>query len=133
MNMKTQNPHLWTTEMVRDRFKEAAEIAERLPPAKVQGYFNSWPKIVRELWETLPEENSPIRPPLDPKAIDRMLESMRWLLCLDETERHIILDHATRRHRSRLANSQGMSRTTRWRRWQDVLQKIVNHLNGDKA
>lgn len=132
MDMKTQESSLWTPKAVAARFKEAAEVARRLPSAKVQGYFNSWPKIVRELWETLPEENSPIRPPLDPKAIDRMLESMRWLLCLDETERHIILDHA-KRHRSRIANSQGMSRTTRWRRWQDVLQKIVNHLNGDKA
>jgi hypothetical protein len=60
----------WTIETVADRFIEAARTAHRLPPVRVQGYFNSnachgktcWPRVYRF--------------PPDPAAIDRMLETM---------------------------------------------------------
>ena len=41
----------WTIETVADRFIEAARTAHRLPPVRVQGYFNCWPTIVRMPWE----------------------------------------------------------------------------------
>lgn len=43
----------WATELVADRFSEAAQTAERLPPVRVQGYFNCWPDIQRMAWERL--------------------------------------------------------------------------------
>ena len=33
----------WTVEMVEERFVEAAAVMRRLPPVRVQGYFNTWP------------------------------------------------------------------------------------------
>ena len=43
----------WTVDLVADRFQEAARTAHRLPPVRVQGYFNCWPAIQRMPWETL--------------------------------------------------------------------------------
>jgi len=42
----------WTIEDVAARFEEAASTGRRLPPVRVQGYFNTWPVIVRKEWET---------------------------------------------------------------------------------
>ena len=39
---------MWTVEQVAERFREAAETARRLPPVRVQGYFNLWPPIQRQ-------------------------------------------------------------------------------------
>ena len=32
----------WTIEEVAARFEEAASTGRRLPPVRVQGYFNTW-------------------------------------------------------------------------------------------
>jgi hypothetical protein len=74
----------WTIETVADRFIEAARIAHRLPPVRVQGYFNCWPAIKRMPWENLGAEPRVYRFPPDPAAIDRMLETMRWVQWLEE-------------------------------------------------
>ena len=42
----------WTMEDVAARFEEAASTGRRLPPVRVQGYFNTWPVIVRKEWES---------------------------------------------------------------------------------
>ena len=42
----------WTIEDVAVRFEEAASTARRLPPVRVQGYFNCWPAIKRMSGET---------------------------------------------------------------------------------
>ena len=65
----------WTIETVADRFIEAARTAHRLPPVRVQGYFNCWPAIKRMPWENLGAEPPVYRFPPDPAAIDRMLET----------------------------------------------------------
>ncbi|WP_456291312.1 DUF6362 family protein [Ralstonia mannitolilytica] len=77
----------WTVERVAERFREAAITAHRLPPVRVQGYFNTWPAIRRMPWETLGAEPSIRRFPPSPEAIERMLETMRWVLWLEEEAR----------------------------------------------
>ena len=42
----------WTIENVAARFEEAASTGRRLPPVRVQGYFNCWPAFVRKEWES---------------------------------------------------------------------------------
>jgi hypothetical protein len=37
----------WTIDAVAARFTEAAETGRRLPPVRVQGYFNVWPAFAR--------------------------------------------------------------------------------------
>lgn len=80
----------WTIETVADRFIEAARTAHRLPPVRVQGYFNCWPAIKRMPWENLGAEPPVYRFPPDPAAIDRMLETMRWVHWLEEEQRHLV-------------------------------------------
>ena len=73
----------WTTQEVSHRFDEAARTARKLPSAKVQGYFNCWPDFNRLATENLGAEPPHYRFPPEPAAIDRMLETTRWLLWLD--------------------------------------------------
>ena len=41
----------WTPLMVEARFEEAASTLRRLPDTRVPGYFNTWPPIVRSVYE----------------------------------------------------------------------------------
>ncbi len=70
---------MWDLDQVAARFEEAARTAHRLPPVRVQGYFNSWPAIARERWESYADPARPVRFPPDPAAIDRMEET--WCGC----------------------------------------------------
>lgn len=81
----------WTVDTVTERFAEAAETARRLPPVRVQGYFNLWPAFVRKEWEAFAADEYDYRPwPPSPQAIDRMLETMRWVQWLEVEQRHLV-------------------------------------------
>ena len=81
---------MWNVERVAERFREAAETARRLPPVRVQGYFNTWPAILREPWESYAAEDGLYRLPPDAATIERMEETMRWVLWLTEEQRHLV-------------------------------------------
>ena len=88
----------WTMDDVAARFVEAAETGRRLPPVRVQGYFNVWPAFVRKEWEGFTDKDYEYRPlPPTPEAIDRMLEAMRWVQWLEEEQRHLIWMRAKHR------------------------------------
>jgi hypothetical protein len=81
----------WTTDEVASRFHEAAVTARRLPPVRVQGYFNTWPPIVRQSWEVLGTDDAISRSfPPSPQAVERMLEAMRWVQWLEVEQRHLV-------------------------------------------
>ena len=42
----------WTIEDVAARFEGAASTGRRLPPVRVQGYFNCWPDHQTHVWES---------------------------------------------------------------------------------
>ena len=74
----------WTIEDVAARFEDAASTGRRLPPVRVQGYFNCWPAIVRREWEMFAADEKVYRPyPPSPEAIDQMLETMKWVQWLE--------------------------------------------------
>lgn len=105
----------WTIEDVAARFEEAASTGRRLPPVRVQGYFNTWPVIVRKEWETFSADEKVYRPfPPTPDAIDRMLETMRWVQWLEVEQRHRVdarqaLRLARHHHPLRLRPHDGMA------------------------
>jgi hypothetical protein len=87
----------WTIEDVAARFAEAADTGRRLPRVRVQGYFNVWPELARDAWEAYPEETPEYRPlPPSPHAIERMLETMRWVQWLEVEQRHLVWMRAQR-------------------------------------
>jgi hypothetical protein len=118
---------------VAARFAEAADTGRRLPPARVQGYFNVWPAFARDQWETLALEEPEYRclPP-SPAAIDRMLETMRWMLWLEVEQRHLLWMRAAQYDWPDIARRFGCCRTTAWRRWQKALQIVTAELHGGK-
>jgi uncharacterized protein DUF6362 len=79
-----------TVDTVAECFADSAETARRLPIVRVQGYFNLWPAIrrqPRETWGASDIEPRPLLPP--PAAIERMLETIGWVLWLSVDERHL--------------------------------------------
>lgn len=122
---------VWTTEQVKDRFKEAVSTAHQLPSAHVQGFFNSWPMIVRQPWEVMSSQDRPrLRPLLKAQLVERMDEAMGWLMWLDDPrDRRIVLGYAEDFYRSHIARKVGVSRSTIDRRYKSALQRIANQLN----
>lgn len=121
----------WTIEDVATRFEEAASTGRRLPPVRVQGYFNVWPAFARKEWETFATDEPVYRPwPPGPEAIDRMLETMKWVQWLEVEQRHLVWMRAQRYPWKEICRRFACNRTTAWRRWQQALQAVADHLNG---
>lgn len=119
----------WTVEIVAERFREAAQIARRLPSVKVQGYVCAWPEVVRQAWERNASEDAHWRFPPSHQAIERMEETMRWVVSLNEDERHLVWMRAEERDWREISRRFGCNRTTAWRRWNKALSHVVTQLN----
>lgn len=119
----------WTLEQVADRFREAAQTAERLPRAHVQGYFNGWPEIRREGWEAYATPDKRLRCPPTPQAVDRLLETTRWLQGIPEEQRHLVWMCAQGHRWHHICAWLGCDRTTAWRRWKAALASVARQLN----
>lgn len=120
----------WTVDTVVRRLAEAAQTARRLPPVWVQGYFNTWPRLVRQTWERLSVDDRPAPHfPPEPAAIDRMTETMGWMAWLTVEERHLVWMRAEEREWREICCRLGCDRTTAWRRWHKALDRLVTGLN----
>ena len=121
--------HIWTAEDVADHFEEAFRTLRKLPPVRVQGYFNAWPQIVRSEKEILAMEPQPMRVWPSTAAITRLEQTFDWVLWIGEDERRLIWGRAARRPWKEISGELGVDRTTAWRRWQMALAKIADQLN----
>lgn len=123
-------PRVWTPDDVAHWLSESVSTSRRLPPVRVQGYFNVWPAFARREWEALAVEERvyPYFPP-SPNAIDRMLETMRWMQWLEVEQRHLVWMRAKRYGWREIGIRFACDRTTAWRHWQTALQIVANHLN----
>ena len=118
-----------TADDVADHFEEAFRTLRKLPPVKVQGYFNAWPQIVRSEKEILAMEPQPMRVWPSTAAITRLEQTFDWVLWIGEDERRLIWGRAARRPWKEISGELGVDRTTAWRRWQMALAKIADRLN----
>ena len=121
----------WTEDDVAERFEEAVRVLKRLPSVKVQGYFNTWPDIVRTPMEKLQGDKLPTRlgPPL-PDSIARMEQTLEWIFWLDtEDERRLIWLRATHVRWKEIQWRIGCGRTKAWHLWRNALLKIATRLN----
>lgn len=123
----------WTLDEVAERFREAAETAHRLPPVRVQGYFNTWPAIRREAREIYTDPDRVLRFPPTPEAISRMESTLRWVLWLEEEQRHLVWMRAEEWEWKDIGRRFACDRTTAWRRWQRALSIVVEQLNGGQS
>lgn len=128
-----RQPEVWTAEAVSNRFEDAAVTARRLPSAKVQGYFNAWPTIVRCQWEMLATDERVIcRFPPTPKDVEQMLEVMLWVQWLEVEQRHLVWMRAKRYGWRDICTRFGVCRTTAWQHWQKSLQLVAQKLNDSR-
>ena len=123
----------WTADDVADHFEEAFRTLRKLPPVKVQGYFNAWPQIVRSEKEILAMEPQPMRVWPSTSAITRLEQTFDWVLWIEEDERKLVWARAARRPWKQISAEHACDRTTAWRRWQLALTKIATRLNAAAA
>lgn len=122
----------WTAKIVADRLEEAVSTLRRLPPVKVQGYFNLWPMMKYTEMEILQMEKQPMRLRALPPAIDRLEETFEWMPWLDVEERKLVWKRAARVRWKTLCWELGCDRSTAWRKWVIALTKISTRLNSQK-
>jgi hypothetical protein len=120
----------WTTEDVTNRLVEAARTAHRLPPVRVQGYFNVWPIIVRTEYERMASDQTPIyRFPPTPAEVERMIAVMRWVQCLEVEQRKLVWMRAERWRWYDIGKRFGFAPRTAQRHWAIAIQTITDHLS----
>jgi hypothetical protein len=100
----------------------------------VRGYFNVWPAFKREAWEGFGQEDDVYRPLTPtPEAIDRMLETMRWVQWLEVDERHLVWMRAKRYRWVDIAKRFACASRTAQRRFDAAMHLIAMRLNvGDR-
>ena len=119
----------WTTDDVADHFEEAFRTLRKLPPLKAQGYFGTWPQVLRTKREIAAMEPEPMRVWPSAAAITRLERTFDWVLWIEEPERKLVWSRAARVPWKVIAGEMGCDRTTAWRRWQLALTKIAARLN----
>ena len=116
----------WTVEEVAERFHEAAQTGRGLPRVQVQGYVSSWPRFVQE---SACAQDRLARVPRTPQALERMLETMRWVLWLEESTRHLVWLRAQDHEWQHICRRIGCDRSTAWRRWKRAMTLVARRLN----
>ncbi len=120
----------WTMNDVAARFAEAAETARRLPRVRVQGYFNVWPEFKREPWEVIGSPGDGYRPlPPSPEAVERMLETMRWVQWLEVEQRHLVWMRSNRYRWEQIGRRFACAARTAQRRYDAAIHLVTLHLN----
>ena len=121
----------WTLEQVEVRFVEAAKTARRLPPDHWPGYASAWPALQRmaEAMGKQTVEDRKLGIPLSRAAVDRMLETTRWMQWLDPEARHLVWMRAEHWGWQEICRRFGCNRSTAWRRRKKALQVVADQLN----
>lgn len=119
----------WTADDVAEQFEEAFRTLRKLPPVTVQGYFNTWPDMVRTSREIAAMEPEPMRLWPSTAAITRLEQTFGWMPWIEEPQRRLVWARAARVPWKQISHELGCDRTTAWRRWQLALAMIAARLN----
>ena len=121
----------WTPLLVEEQLAEAADVLKRLPEEQVQGYFSTWPEVVRSVYDAFGWHDPVLKRPWpSPASIDRMDEAMRWLRWLEPVGAKIVWSRASGKRWKPICYVAGMGRTAAWERWVMGLCVIAMRLNG---
>lgn len=113
---------------IEAQLRSAIITLKRMPPVKVQGYFSTWPNIVRDRIEILNIEKEPLR--VRPSAKDiQELETIlfEWMPILTVDERRLLWARASRVPWKMICGELGVGRTKAWEMYKYTLGKIVKH------
>ena len=77
-----------------------------------------------------PDPERVYRPmPPSPEAVERMLETMRWVQWLEEEQRHLVWMRAKRYDWHQIGRRFACDRNTAARRWKKAMQLVTDKLN----
>ena len=114
---------------VEERLRSAARTLRRLPNVKVQGYFSTWPTIIREPLEILQMEPEPMRITPSMADITEMEEVLFvWLKWLEPEERRLVWLRAERVRWKLICGRFGVGRTKAWEMYRRALACIAAKL-----
>ncbi len=114
---------------VEERLRSAARTLRRLPNVKVQGYFSTWPTIIREPLEILQIEPEPLRITPSMADITEMEEVLFvWLKWLEPEERRLVWLRAERVRWKLICGRFGVGRTKAWEMYRRALASIAAKL-----
>ena len=114
---------------VEERLRSAARTLRRLPNVKVQGYFSTWPTIIREPLEILQMEPEPMRITPSIADITEMEEVLFvWLKWLEPEERRLVWLRAERVRWKLICGRFGVGRTKAWEMYRRALAAIAAKL-----
>lgn len=114
---------------VEERLRSAARTLRRLPNIKVQGYFSTWPTIIREPLEILQMEPEPLRITPSMADITEMEEVLFvWLKWLEPEERRLVWLRAERVRWKLICGRFGVGRTKAWEMYRRALASIAAKL-----
>ena len=115
---------------VEERLRSAARTLRRLPNVKVQGYFSTWPTIIREPLEILQMEPEPLRIKPSMADITEMEEVLFvWLKWLEPEERRLVWLRAERVRWKLICGRFGVGRTKAWEMYRRALASIAAKLH----
>ncbi len=122
-----QNNQKLDGQQIIARIKEAILTIRRLPPVKVQGYFNAWPDIIYTEIEIIRMDKKPKTWIATPDAITRMEEVLKWILLIEEVDdRKLIWIRAKGVPWEEIAKIFGFSRVTANKRYKKAIRKITD-------
>ena len=114
---------------VEERLRSAARTLRRLPNVKVQGYFSTWPTIIREPLEILQMEPEPLRITPSMADITEMEEVLFvWLKWLEPEERRLVWLRAERVRWKLICGRFSVGRTKAWEMYRRALASIAAKL-----
>lgn len=114
---------------VEERLRSAARTLRRLPNVKVQGYFSTWPTIIREPLEILQMEPEPMRITPSMADITEMEEVLFiWLKWIEPEERRLVWLRAERVRWKLICGRFGVGRTKAWEMYRRALTCIAAKL-----
>ncbi len=114
---------------VEERLRSAARTLRRLPNVKGQGYFSTWPTIIREPLEILQMEPEPLRIKPSIADITEMDEVwFVWLKWLEPEDRRLVWLRAERVRWKLICGRFGVGRTKAWEMYRRALASIAAKL-----
>ncbi|MGQ0665167.1 MAG: DUF6362 family protein [Pseudomonadota bacterium] len=114
--------------------RERADMLRRLPAVKVQGYFRTWPPVIRDFWEAFGWHEVRVRlGPPQAAANDRMDEALIWLSWLEPDDARLVWLRACAVYWKLITWRLGVGRTTAWRHWVAALGTVASRLDGAKT
>ena len=121
---------IWTVDDVAARFSDAAHTSYRLPPVRVQGYASPWMSLAMQVPNRYPDPERVYRPmPPGPEAVERMLETMRWVQWLEVEHRHLVWMRSNRYRWEQIGRRFACAARTAQRRYGAAIHLVTLHLN----